>query len=114
MRLLVDGQQLDFDPKKMLNVEVMAITNTTGITFNDFGAQLNAMNYELITAIVWVLRKRAEPTLRFSDVVFEIGACTFEDDEEPGPKETQGPETTSPTDPSSPISSDSTPGTSTG
>jgi hypothetical protein len=114
MRLLVDGKELDFDPAKLLNVEAIAITKATKIPFADFGEHLTAMDFELITAIVWVLRKRTEPELRISDVVFPVGSCEFVDDEADGPKDpTPESETTPSTDPSSLNSSDSDPGTST-
>lgn len=115
MKLKVNGEELDFDLSKMLNVEVIAITKTTGISFDDFAAQLQVMNFELITAIVWTLKKRTQPDLRYSDVQFPIGAFELVADE-PGPKDdpTLENEPTSSTSPSSPPTSGSIPGTSTG
>jgi hypothetical protein len=114
-QLNVNGQTLDFNIGKLLNVEVIAITKTTGVPFSEFGERLEGMDYELITALVWVLRKRTEPELRYSDVTFQIDSLSFIPDEVPDPKdETTELQPSSDTDQPSVTSSDSTPGTSSG
>jgi hypothetical protein len=110
-RLIVNGQELDLDLSKLLNVEVIALTKAIGVKFSEIGQKLADYDFETITALVWILRKRTEPTLRFDEVEFEIGSMRVEDDPKVDP--TDEPSTTSDTDPSSPITSDSTPGTST-
>lgn len=113
--LVVDGKELPFDLGKLLNVEVIALTKATGIKFNELGPRMQAMDYEAITAIVWILRKRTEPDLRIGDVTFPIDSFELvaDEDDEPDPKD-QTPESppSNVTSQSSPTSSASTPGTS--
>jgi hypothetical protein len=113
-RITVDGQPYELDVNNLLNVELIAITKATGMELPQLGQALKDGSVLALTALVWVLRRRSEPGLRFDDVQFTIGSLQLEDDAA-GPKES-APEsvTGTPTDPSSVSSSDSSPGTSTG
>lgn len=68
-----------FDHAKLLNVEAIVIEKKTGLTVAALLFGLAAKSATAVTAAVWVLRKRAEPKLRFEDVVFAIGDCEIED-----------------------------------
>ena len=72
----VDGQDYDFDVDKLLNVELIAIERATGLTVNQWAAGLDAGSAVAVTGLVWVMRKRTEPTLKFEDVSFPMS--TFE------------------------------------
>lgn len=65
---------LDIDPAKLLNVEFIAIERATQgrLTMNALNKAMQAGSMEAITALVWVLRKRHEPQLRFDDVTFSL------------------------------------------
>lgn len=69
-----------YGPKKMLNVEYIAIEQATGLKgVEEIGEALRDVSMALVTALVWVLRKRDEPRLQLDEVVFPLGDLTFED-----------------------------------
>jgi hypothetical protein len=84
-----DAQAWDFDPMRMLTTEAEAIETVTGLTYIQFGEALENGSMKAFRALVWIMRKRHEdPTLKYRDVDFPIGALTFEaDDEEPADDE---------------------------
>lgn len=68
-----------YEPKKMLNVEYIAIEQATGLTLDQLGEGLTNKSMTVITALVWALRKRNEPGLQFFEVLFELGDVLLED-----------------------------------
>jgi hypothetical protein len=81
IRLKVDGTEYEYDLDKMLNVEAIAIERATGMTYPQFGAQFYTGSVLAITALIWVIRKRQDPKLRFDEVVFEVATFESLDDE---------------------------------
>lgn len=71
-----------FKPDRMMNTEGEVIEKLTGQTFMEWGQAL--LNGSLLAgrALVFVLKKRDEPTLRFRDVVFPIGDLSVDLDED--------------------------------
>ena len=57
---------------RLTNVEAMAIEKVTGLELGSFHEKLKAGSALAMTAWVWVLAKRQEPTLRFGDVEFDM------------------------------------------
>lgn len=86
MKLTVDGEAFEFDAARMTNVEGMAIERVTGMLFVEWTKALEAGSMLAQTALVWVIKKRREPSLRFDDVTFEMASIEIEDDEESDPK----------------------------
>lgn len=78
-----DKQEWRFRGDRLMTTEAEAIEKVTAFTYADFGRKLLEGNPTARRAVVWVLRKRTEPTLRFGDVDFPMGALTldFEDEE---------------------------------
>lgn len=73
----------EISPKDILNVEAIAIKKKIGKDFADWMESLGRMDAESITALVWIARKRQEPTLKYEDVSFALGSIDFElNDEE--------------------------------
>lgn len=78
-----EQQRWLFSPRTLMAVEAEAIERVTGLTFMEFGQALVRGSMAALRALVWVLLKRQEPTLKFADVDFPIGAVTTElDDDE--------------------------------
>ena len=71
MKFLIDGETVEFDTERITNVEGMAIERVTGMLFGEWGELLNKGSMLAITALVWIIRKRQDPPLRFDDVLFE-------------------------------------------
>ena len=89
MKIIVDGQAYEFDMTRITNVEGMAIEKATGGTYQEWADSLQAGSMLALTALVWVVRKRSEPTLTFDQV--EFSHISVEEDEEVSPLEQPGP-----------------------
>lgn len=72
----------DFQPDKLLMSEAAAIEKVTGLGFTDWLGSLGTLSGDSMRALVWVLSKRTDPTLRFSAVDFPVGALAMEADED--------------------------------
>lgn len=70
MKLTIDGEAFEFDESHMTNVEGMAIERATGMLYGEWAEALQKGSMLAQTALVWVVKKRREPALRFDDVVF--------------------------------------------
>ncbi len=79
-----DRKTYDCDFDKLLNVEFIAIERVTGLTLIGIAQGLMDASAVAVTALVWVMRKRQEPTLRFDQVEFAMADVELEnlDDEE--------------------------------
>lgn len=67
------GDELyDVDPTTWQNVEVSAVQRALGCSLQAFMSRLGEMDVDAIQALIWTLRKRAEPSLRIGDVNFTI------------------------------------------
>lgn len=81
---LTDGRKFDLDsPDKILNTEAMAIERVTGWEMQDFLAKLEKQSVLAMTAYIWVMAKRTEPTIRFDDVEFSFDALEASEDVDP-------------------------------
>lgn len=56
---------------KTMNVEAMAVERETGVPFEVLASSLPSGSRTAVTAFVWILQKREQPTLKFHQVVFE-------------------------------------------
>lgn len=70
------GTVFEIDPitPRLTNVEAIAIERVTGLDLGDFAERQQHGSVLASTALVWVLCKRQEPTLRFDDVTFDLEA----------------------------------------
>jgi hypothetical protein len=80
MKLHVDGKTYDYDQDRMTNIEAMAIEKVTGLTFAEWAEALTNGSMLATTALVWVVQKRDEPTIKFSEVEFELARLELDDD----------------------------------
>ena len=74
LRFTVDGEKYEFDQHRVMNVEAIAIKRVTSehLGFVDWLKAVGDSDVEALTALVWIVRKRAEPELRFSEVEFNV------------------------------------------
>lgn len=115
MRIKAGDQEYTFDGERMLNVEIMAIEKATNLTAAEWQDALSRGSMLAATALVWVIRKREEPTLAFDQVEFPAATLEIDlsDDEgKDSPDGTESGSRTSSTTTSSPSpdSSESSPG----
>ena len=80
----------DFALEDLMWAEVRAIQKVTGASgLMAIGELLEHADGAIIPALLWVMRKREEPTLTFKDLDdLRIREVTLEDDEEAGPSTT--------------------------
>ncbi len=83
VKISLGDQSWEFELGRMLNVEIMAIERQTGMTAAEFEDALNKGSMTAHTALVWVIRKRTEPELRFEDVVFNASDLDVSPVEDP-------------------------------
>ncbi len=67
-----------YAPDKLLSSEAEAIEKVTGITYEEFGQALIKGSMTARRALLWVLLKREEPTLRHSQVDVPVGAVAVD------------------------------------
>ena len=85
-------EEWEFDPTRLMVAELDAIEKVTGLTgLNAFGEALNNMSASALRALVWVIRKRADPPLRYENVDFAIGDLSIGDDETPPKDDSEAP-----------------------
>jgi hypothetical protein len=78
-----DPIKWDFDPTRLMNVEVETIERHTGLTFAAWLEAVGNSSALAIHGLLYVLLKRREPTLKWDAVQFTMGEVTFElDDDE--------------------------------
>jgi len=90
MKITVEGVEYDYDPDTLRNDEAMAIEAALGVTFKQWSDQLSAGSVAALTALVWTVRKREEPALRFNDVTFAFSSLDIEGEADPTPPEESG------------------------
>ena len=85
MQLVLNGQSYNANPDELTNREGMEVERVTGRSFMEWTADLKAGSMLAYTALVYVLRRRDEPDLRFGDVEFTMGelnaSMQLDDDE---------------------------------
>lgn len=73
------GPEQTYPIRRLMVVEFEAINKYTGYeTMPEFGEALNKGNPTALRALVWVLWKRADPTLKYADVDFAVEEMTVE------------------------------------
>lgn len=67
-----------YDPSKLMSSEAAAIEKVTEQTYAEFGVALMKGSAGCRRALLWVLLKREEPTLRIAQVDPPTGSLTLE------------------------------------
>ena len=71
-----------FRPEKLRSVEAEAIERVTDWTYDEFASAFLRDSIRARRALLWILRKRSTPTLRFVDVDFAIDELQVRFDDE--------------------------------
>lgn len=67
---------------KFMNVEMIAVERATGLPVPAFFMGVYSGSMLARTALLWILRKRQEPSLLFDEVELEIGELDIQDPDE--------------------------------
>lgn len=83
-----DGNEKTWDIaiSKFMNVEMIAVERATGLPVPAFIVGVYSGSMLARTALLWILRKREEPTLKFDEVELEIGGLDIQDPDEDEPE----------------------------
>jgi hypothetical protein len=73
-----EPRQWTYSPDKLMSSEAEAIEKVTHLTYQEFGMQLLSGSVTARRALLWVMLKRTEPTLRHGQVDFPAGAVELE------------------------------------
>lgn len=83
MILHAGEEKYEISPKRILNVEAIAVKRKIGLDYQAWMEAMSNFDPEALTAFVWIAKRRMEPTFRYEDVSFELGSIEFElNDEE--------------------------------
>lgn len=77
-----DKREWDFKGHRLLMSEAEALEKVTGISLAEFTPRIMQGSPVAKRGLLWVLRKREEPTLRYAQVDVPVGDITVEMDEE--------------------------------
>ena len=72
-RLVINGQDHEFDFANPSNKEVMQLERAFGGTFKEWSEAMGAGSILALTSLVYVVMRRTNPTLKFDDVEFSLG-----------------------------------------
>jgi hypothetical protein len=100
-----DRQEWDFDPVRLMSFDAEAIEEVGGTqwaTYGEFIDKLQRGSAKAWRAALWIQLRRADPTLKFVNLVVKVNELIFiDDDDEDGEPGKDEPDVT-PTDSESP------------
>lgn len=73
-----DERRWPFKPERLMSAEAEAIERQTGWTYEEFGERLIKGSVTARRALLWVMLKREEPTLRYSQVDVPSGSVALD------------------------------------
>ena len=80
MKITIQDVDHEFDLDTMTNDEAMKIEAAIGMPFGKFGTALGDGSATALTALVWIVQRRDNPSLRYGDVHFTFGELKMEQD----------------------------------
>lgn len=101
MRFTVDGEKFEFNEKKLRNTEAIALQKVTGMKVVEFYDALSESDANAVTALVWLVKRRAGDEVRFTELDFDLFEVmgSLESDPDDAPGEVEGePDPTQPLD----------------
>lgn len=82
MKVHVQGKTYTFSDDDLDNFDLMDIEDVTGLATSDWQDALLKGSGRALTALVWILRRKSEPSLEFKDVRFKLNEIALENDED--------------------------------
>lgn len=70
IRITLAGKTYEFSEETAENTELIALEDVTGMTTGECVEALGRGSMRILTALVWMLRRRDEPALALADVKF--------------------------------------------
>lgn len=69
-----EERQWPFHPDKLMSSEAEALEKVTGLTYSEFGMELVKGSARSRRALLWVMMKRENPTLRLNQIDPPVGS----------------------------------------
>jgi hypothetical protein len=69
--IVIEGETLHFNGKIKAR-EAMDIESVSGMSFEQWGTALQAGSISALVGLIYMLKKRVNPTIKFSDVDFDL------------------------------------------
>lgn len=82
MKVVVDGQDYEYDSSRLMLSEAFEIQNRTGLNLTRWQTGLKEMDAFSIKALVYLLKKRAGESPDWDSLDFDIGGLEITDDEQ--------------------------------
>lgn len=76
-----DAKVWEFTPGKLMSPEAEAIERLTGMTFAEWQRNLDRGSVVAFHALLYIFLKRADPTLRYEQVVFSMSEVVLDLDD---------------------------------
>jgi hypothetical protein len=90
-----DPQVFDFHVERLMSFEAEALEEAGGEqweTVHEWANKFDRGSMRAIRAALWIMLRRQQPTLRFSDLVVRVNELKVEEDPEPEPVGKDEPE----------------------
>ena len=103
----IEGVKYEFDPNHVDNIEAMKLERQCSCTFTQWATDLENGSVTALTALIWILKGRENPKVRFQDVKFDMGGLDIQwtgEDEEDKPEDDE--DGTGASDPANPTTSE--------
>jgi hypothetical protein len=112
-----DPQVFDFHVERLMSFEAEALEEAGGgqwETVHEWANKFDRGSMRAIRAALWIMLRRQQPTLRFSDLVVRVNELKVEEDPEPEPVGKGVPDDSATDSPSPPPDSEPSPNNSAG
>lgn len=87
-----DKEVLTFDYEKLLLAEAVALEDETGWSMGQLLGYAGIGSYKAARAMIWILRKRANPKTKISDINYALEQIFIEDPDQRDEDESELPE----------------------
>lgn len=88
MRITANGKEVEFNYRKMTFAEGRAMERVTGRNFRELQEEKFVGSLTSLQALVWIVFKRDDPALKFTDLDdWDINAIEFDDDDDAEPEQ---------------------------
>lgn len=82
----IDGDALSFDFDSIRAREAMDLEAVTGQTMTQWSTSLQSGSITALIGLVYLMKKRANPTIKFADVDFELAELKVDSESEDAPE----------------------------
>lgn len=79
MRVTVEGTEYEYDEKRLMNTEAIALQKATGLRPPEFADGLKKGDAIALSGLVWLILRRSGSTLKFDELEFDLASIDVEE-----------------------------------